>query len=215
MPPCLPHFWRRLSIHPLRYANRAKNIKMRVEPNKKLVSQHISAYKNIIADLRGEIDKLKSQLQHDMAKKANPLLTKHAGMYPRARQQTADGEPGAATDRLQVAAQLSDGLGPKGEMGGMVSPGRNDFQEKFTVVQSQLANGCQCAARERDEEEKETVMAEIHLTYEEILQLEQALIEVDEQNTINTLEIRKREAKMIFIMKQVEEIEDILMSKEN
>ena len=58
-------------------------------------------------------------------------------------------------------------------------------------------------------------MAEIHLTYEEILQLEQALIEVDEQNTINTLEIRKREAKMIFIMKQVEEIEDILMSKEN
>ena len=78
-----------------------------------------------------------------------------------------------------------------------------------------LDNGCQCAIRESDEEEKENVMAEIHLTYEEILQLEQALIEVDEQNTINTLEIRKREAKMIFIMKQVEEIEDILMSKEN
>ena len=58
-------------------------------------------------------------------------------------------------------------------------------------------------------------MAEIHLTYEEILQLEQALIELDEQNTTNTLEIRKREAKMIFILKQVEEIEDILASKEN
>ena len=72
-----------------------------------------------------------------------------------------------------------------------------------------------CAVREADEEEKEAIMAEIHLTYEEILQLEQALIEVDEQNTTNTLEIRKREAKMIFIMKQVEEIEDVLLSKEN
>jgi hypothetical protein len=40
---------------------------MRVEPNKKLVSQHISAYKNIIADLRDEIDKLKNQLQTDLA----------------------------------------------------------------------------------------------------------------------------------------------------
>ena len=50
------------TINTLKYANRAKNIKMRVEPNKKLVSQHISAYKNIIADLRDEIDKLKSAL---------------------------------------------------------------------------------------------------------------------------------------------------------
>ena len=50
------------TINTLKYANRAKNIKMRVEPNKKMVSQHISAYKNIIADLRDEIDKLKAQL---------------------------------------------------------------------------------------------------------------------------------------------------------
>jgi kinesin family protein 18/19 len=47
------------TINSLKYANRAKNIKMRVEPNKKMVNQHISAYKNIIADLRDEIDKLK------------------------------------------------------------------------------------------------------------------------------------------------------------
>lgn len=56
---------------------------MRVEPNKKLVNQHISAYKNIIADLRDEIDKLKMQLQTDIANKVNPLVTKHTGMYPR------------------------------------------------------------------------------------------------------------------------------------
>lgn len=73
------------TINSLKYANRAKNIKMRVEPNKKMVNQHISAYKNIIADLRDEIDKLKQQLQHDIANKANPLVTKHTGMYPRTR----------------------------------------------------------------------------------------------------------------------------------
>ena len=53
-------------------------------------------------------------------------------------------------------------------------------------------------------------MAEIYLTYEEILQLEQALIELDEQNTTNTLEIHKRDAKTIFLIKQVEEIEEVL-----
>jgi dsDNA-binding SOS-regulon protein len=58
-------------------------------------------------------------------------------------------------------------------------------------------------------------MAEIYLTYEEILQLEQALIELDEQNTTNTLEIHKRDAKTIFLIKQVEEIEEVLASKEN
>jgi len=58
-------------------------------------------------------------------------------------------------------------------------------------------------------------MEEIHLAYEEILQLEQALIELDEQNTTNTLEIRKREAKVVFMLKQFEEIEEVLTSKEN
>jgi hypothetical protein len=39
---------------------------------------------------------------------------------------------------------------------------------------------CQCSERMKDEEQKEAVVAEIYLTYEEILQLEQALIELDE-----------------------------------
>lgn len=39
---------------------------MRVEPNKKMVYMHISAYKSIIADLRDEIDKLKNQLSKDL-----------------------------------------------------------------------------------------------------------------------------------------------------
>ena len=40
-----------------------------------------------------------------------------------------------------------------------------------TDLPSAIAN-CQCDDRVLDEEEKENMMAEIHLTYEEILQLE-------------------------------------------
>jgi kinesin family member 18/19 len=47
------------TINTLKYANRAKNIKMKVEANKKMVHLHIAAYKNIISDLRGEIEQLK------------------------------------------------------------------------------------------------------------------------------------------------------------
>ena len=54
------------------------------------------------------------------------------------------------------------------------------------------------------------MMAEIHLTYEEILQLEQALIELDEQNTLNAMEIRKREAKVFLTSKQIEDLEDTI-----
>lgn len=61
------------TINTLKYANRAKNIKMRVEPNKKMVYLHISAYKSIIADLRDEIDKLKAQLHNELGQRSNPL----------------------------------------------------------------------------------------------------------------------------------------------
>ena len=44
------------TINTLKNSNRAKNIKMRVEANKKLVTLHISVYKNIISDLSDEIE---------------------------------------------------------------------------------------------------------------------------------------------------------------
>ena len=50
------------TINTLKYANRAKNIKCKVVENKKLVEVHIAEYKNIIADLRQEIDSLKGQV---------------------------------------------------------------------------------------------------------------------------------------------------------
>ncbi len=94
---------------------------MRVEPNKKLVTKHISAYKNIIADLRDEIDKLKVQLQADIANKVNPLVTKHAQMYPRKESDVSEPEH------------------------------------------------CECATRQKDEVQKQMMLEEIHLAYEEIL----------------------------------------------
>lgn len=50
------------TINTLKYANRAKNIKTKAITNKKLVSIHISEYKNIINDLRKEIEQLKMKL---------------------------------------------------------------------------------------------------------------------------------------------------------
>ena len=58
---------------------------------------------------------------------------------------------------------------------------------------------CRCDSRALDDIEKLNIKQEIQLVYEEIIQLEQALIELDEQNTINAMEIRKREAK-VFLM---------------
>jgi hypothetical protein len=133
------------TINSLKYANRAKNIKMRVEPNKKLVNQHISAYKNIIADLRDEIEKLKFQLQSDIASKVNPLVTRHAGMYPR-RQRTD-----SKSDTSHIEGQ------------------DEKHQDKSLVSQAQ---GCECGVRQKDEIQKQHMLEEIHLAYEEILQLE-------------------------------------------
>ena len=39
---------------------------------------------------------------------------------------------------------------------------------------------CTCESRQLDQEVKKTIMTEIVLAYEEIIQLEQALIELDE-----------------------------------
>ena len=51
---------------------------MRVEPNKKMVYQHISAYKSIIADLRDEIENLRLQLSQDIS--GNKPITQPADM---------------------------------------------------------------------------------------------------------------------------------------
>lgn len=51
------------TLNTLKYANRAKNIRTKAVENKTLVEMHIAEYKNIIDELRGEVDQLKNKLQ--------------------------------------------------------------------------------------------------------------------------------------------------------
>ena len=50
------------TLNTLKYANRAKNIRTKAVENKTLVELHIAEYKNIIEELRGEVDQLKWKL---------------------------------------------------------------------------------------------------------------------------------------------------------
>ncbi len=50
------------TVNTLKYAQRAKNIRTKAVENKKLVEYHISEYRNIIRDLKKEIDDLKLKL---------------------------------------------------------------------------------------------------------------------------------------------------------
>lgn len=74
---------------------------------------------------------------------------------------------------------------------------------------------CVCDSRAIDNIEKKIIMQEIQIAYEKIIQLEQALIELDEQNTLNAMEIRKREAKVFLTTKQIEDLEDTIQEMQN
>jgi kinesin family protein 18/19 len=50
------------TLNTLKYANRAKNIKTKAVENKTLVELHIAEYKNIIEELRQEVEQLKNKV---------------------------------------------------------------------------------------------------------------------------------------------------------
>lgn len=167
------------TVNTLKYANRAKNIKMRVEANKKLVHLHISAYKNIISDLREEIDVLKARLAQDITDRSfAPTKTQQASEFKKLYQQEAE----------RIMREEDAKLKPNKD--------------------------CVCDSRAIDNIEKKVIMQEIQIAYEKIIQLEQALIELDEQNTLNAMEIRKREAKVFLTTKQIEDIEETIEEME-
>lgn len=63
------------TLNTLKYANRAKNIRTKAVENKTLVEMHIAEYKNIIDELRGEVDQLKTKLQRVSSE---TVLTQHS-----------------------------------------------------------------------------------------------------------------------------------------
>lgn len=97
-----------------------------------------------------------------------------------------------------------------------------DLEESKGSVESSGVNymggrgDCMCETRQSDELEKRKIQAEITYAYDETIQLEQALIELDKQNTLNALEIKKREVKVFIMQKQLEDMEEAFRDgKEN
>lgn len=60
------------TVNSLKYASRAKNIKKKVQANVKEVELHISQYKEIITNLRNEIDNLKLELRQQKTLNVDP-----------------------------------------------------------------------------------------------------------------------------------------------
>ena len=129
------------TINTLKYANRAKNIKTKVLANKKLVSIHIAEYKNIINDLRQEIDQLKSKLHENV--------------------------------------------------------GKPSIEEVIEERKNRNLAECPCFCRRaEDEEQMKKIQAEIFENFQERIQLRRALMELEEQNALNILEIRRKQAEI-------------------
>lgn len=137
------------TINTLKYANRAKNIKTKQVSNKKLVSIHISEYKNIINDLKQEIEQLKLKLHE---KGDNALMN-------------------------------SDVMNEK----------------KHERLKSE-APACSCG-RGQEQDEMKRIEEEIFENFNERIQLRRALMELEEQNALNILEIKRRQGEMLLLRK--------------
>ena len=69
------------TVNTLKYANRAKNIKTKPIENKKLVELHIAEYKNVINELRSEVETLKLKLKRKKKGKAAKIKELEACNY--------------------------------------------------------------------------------------------------------------------------------------
>lgn len=99
----------------LKYANRAKNIKTRVQRNVLNVEYHVSQYTDIIANLRGEIKVLKEQLTLKNSTMSSPTTTairRDSGAYPTQEQCLKDIQP----QREQLKKHFKDEFKAKKEI---------------------------------------------------------------------------------------------------
>jgi kinesin family member 18/19 len=142
------------TINTLKYANRAKNIKTKVMSNKKMVSLHIAEYKNIIQDLRQEIEELKSKL-HDPKEIGGPPFQPMANNFMK---------------------------------GNLEAPKDTERENK----------DCPCwCGRAEDDIDMKKIQEEIFENFQQRIQLRRALMELEEQNAMNILEMRKRKAEIM------------------
>ncbi|XP_060058669.1 kinesin-like protein KIF19 isoform X1 [Erinaceus europaeus] len=104
------------SRNTLTYAGRAKNIKTRVKQNLLNVSYHIAQYTSIIADLRGEIQRLKCKIDA-------------RGGRGQARPKLERGD----IRQIQAEVQLHSGQGEQADMGQLRAQLLSAFQEQMEV----------------------------------------------------------------------------------
>nr|XP_012634163.2 kinesin-like protein KIF19 isoform X3 [Microcebus murinus] len=104
------------SRNTLTYAGRAKNIKTRVKQNLLSVSYHIAQYTSIIADLRGEIQRLKCKIEEQAGR-------------GQARGRLARGD----IRHIQAEVQMHSGQGEQAEMGQLREQLISAFQEQMDV----------------------------------------------------------------------------------
>ncbi|XP_058417475.1 kinesin-like protein KIF19 [Diceros bicornis minor] len=104
------------SRNTLTYAGRAKNIKTRVKQNLLNVSYHIAQYTSIIADLRGEIQRLKCKIDEQ-------------GGRAQAQGRLERGD----IRHVQAEVQLYSGPGEQAEMGQLREQLVSAFQEQMDV----------------------------------------------------------------------------------
>uniref|UniRef100_A0A8D0YHV3 Kinesin-like protein KIF19 n=1 Tax=Sus scrofa TaxID=9823 RepID=A0A8D0YHV3_PIG len=104
------------SRNTLTYAGRAKNIKTRVKQNLLSVSYHIAQYTSIIADLRGEIQRLKRKIDEQ-------------GGRGRARFQPEGGD----IRPIPAEVPLQSGQGEQAELGQLREQLISAFQEQMDV----------------------------------------------------------------------------------
>nr|XP_035934922.1 kinesin-like protein KIF19 isoform X3 [Halichoerus grypus] len=104
------------SRNTLTYAGRAKNIKTRVKQNLLNVSYHIAQYTSIIADLRGEIQRLKCKIDEQ-------------GGRGQAQGRLERGD----IRHIQAEVQLHSGQGEQAEMGQLREQLISAFQEQMDV----------------------------------------------------------------------------------
>jgi len=166
------------TLNTLKYASRAKNIKTKVISNKKMVSMHIAEYKNIINDLRVEIDELKSKLS---GANPNPGHGGSTSLPPHTRYHSH--MPGQ--DELLNSFAINSSYNHREEMSV-----RNDPR--------QHPEDCVCSCgREQDNVQVKRIQEELFENFQQRIQIRRALNELDDQNEINMLEMKKKEAEII------------------
>jgi kinesin family protein 18/19 len=158
------------TLNTLKYANRAKNIKTNVQRNVLNVNYHISEYVELINNLRGEIQVLKSQISSGNS--VERVATSH---FPR--------DMGKANAKISSPGGPSNGQAA--HLGGPSTP--------FQALRESLRSGAAGEGREIVNSMRQRIVD----NFQEKMQLRRSLIELEDQNVQNSIEVSKRQLLIV------------------